>query len=108
MTHISSRLLMLWELAKHLGGSIPDTWNKYLFRRFWGEGALSSESYLVLENYQDVGLSHSLRFVGDLPRPAKPQDLIDAEITYGKLSRTAPPLRGSPILRLRGSALRLS
>jgi hypothetical protein len=99
---------MLWELAKHLGGSIPDTWNKYLFRRFWGEGALSRESYLVLENYQDVGLRHSLRFVRDLPRQANPQDLIDAEITYGKLSPNAAAMLSALFLRHTGKLLRIA
>ncbi len=108
MTQALSRLLMPLELAKHLGKAFPDTWNKFLFRRFWGEGGLSGDAYLVVDNYEDVRLRHSLRFRRDFSQPRGTQDLVDNEITYGKLLPNAAAMLSALFFRHTGKLLRIA
>lgn len=105
VTRALSHLLMPLELAKRLGGAFPDTWNKFLFRRFWGEGGLSGDAYLVMDNYEDVRLRH--RFMRDFSQLTGPRGLVDSEITYGKLSPNAAAMLSALFLRHTGKLLRI-
>lgn len=105
LAHALSRLLMVLELAKRLGGAFPGTWNKFLFRRFWGGGSSSGDAYLVLENYENVRLRRSFRFTRDHSTPTGAQDPVDSEITCGNLSPNAAAMLSALFLRHTGKLL---
>src|SRR5258706_15938199 len=81
ITRAWSRILMLLELPKRLGAAFPDTWNKFLFRRFLGEGGWSGNTYFVLDNYGDVRLRQNLDLIKDFLRATGNQSLVESEIT---------------------------
>src|SRR5258708_18974069 len=70
--HIIPPLLVLRELIRYGGRILPETWNRFIFHRFWGEGILSTNAHFLIDSYADVRLSSLFRRLGPHPAGALP------------------------------------
>jgi hypothetical protein len=106
--HVVPPLLVLWELAKYAGKIFPETWNTFLFRRFWGEGILSTEAYFVMDSYEDVRLRNGFRRAGAPTPGEQPKAFADSEMIHGTFSPQAAAMLTALFLRHTGKVLRIT
>ncbi len=111
LIHAVPPLLVLWELAKYAGKIFPETWNTFLFRRFWGEGViLSTEAYFVMDSYEDVRAFREarLRRAGEHSAGEQPKIFADSEMIHGTFSPQAAAMLTALFLRHTGKVLRIA
>jgi hypothetical protein len=102
---IAPTLSVLWELARQAGGIFPETWNRFLFRRFWGDGISSTETYLVIDNYEDVRLRNRFRWA-DSSKELRTE--CAEAIVQGTFSPQAAAMLSALFLRHTGKVLRIA
>jgi hypothetical protein len=76
-------LLVLWELVRYVGKIFPETWNRFIFHRFWGDGILSTNAHFVMDSYEDIRLRSGFRHVETHTAGAQPEIFADTEIIHG-------------------------
>ncbi len=101
-------LLLLRDLIRYAGRSFPDTWNTFLFCRFWGGGILSGDTYLVIDSYEDVRLRNSFQSAVADPWHEQPRSSARSEIIHGTFSPQAAAMLASLFLRHTGKTLRIA
>jgi hypothetical protein len=106
--HVVPPLVVLRELTKYAGKIFPETWNKFLFRRFWGEGILSTDAYFVMDSYQDVRLRSGFRRAEGSAPGEQSKIFADCEIIHGTFSPQAAAMLTALFLRYAGRAPRIS
>lgn len=90
LSTILDLLLPIGDVIARLWRVLPDAWNKFMFRRFWGPGALSDEAYFVIDTYRDTRpRSVSNRYEKEFPRRRPKQTLRGGDIIYGTFSPEA-------------------
>lgn len=107
-THVVPPLVVLRELAKYAGKIFSETWSKFLFRRFWGEGTLSSDAYFVIDSYEDVRLRSGFRRAEAFAAGEQPKIFADSEIIHGTFSPQAATMLAALFLRHAGRAPRIA
>jgi hypothetical protein len=101
-------LLMLWELVKYAGKIFPETWNKFVFPRFWGEGILTTDAYFVMDSYEDVRLRSGFSCGEAHPLREQPERFTESEIIHGTFSPQAAAMLTALFLRHTGKLLRIT
>src|SRR5690242_5896029 len=99
---------VLWDLARRVAKVIPDTCDRLSFRRFWGEGILSTDAYFVMDSYENVRLRNNFRNAEPAHRPAAPQAFTGAEIIRGSFCPQAAAMLTALFLRHSGKLLRIA
>ena len=60
--HLGAPISVLAEQASEAARVFTDSWNKFLFRRFWGESISSRDVDLVIDSYENVVLRNRFRW----------------------------------------------
>jgi hypothetical protein len=97
--------VVLWDLAKQVAKIIPETWERFNFRRFWGDAILSTDAYFVMDSYENVRLRNNFR---NAEPPEKPDAFIGAEIIRGSFCPQAAAMLTALFLRHSGKVLRIA
>jgi len=61
-SHLGAPVSVLAEQASQAARVFTDSWNKFLFRRFWGESISSRDVDLVIDSYENVVLRNRFRW----------------------------------------------
>jgi len=101
-------LRLAWDLVKSAGRIFPDTWNKFVFRSFWGAGILASPPCFVIDSYEDVRLRTGFGCGGTHPGQAQREKSPDSEIINGTFSPQAAAVLTGLFLRHTGQSLRIA
>jgi hypothetical protein len=104
--HVVPPLVVLRESAKYAGRIFPETWNGFLFRRFWGEGISSSDACFVMDSYEDVRLRSGFRSAGTDTAGGR-KIFTDSEIIHGTFAPQAAAMLTALFLRHAGKMLRI-
>jgi len=100
--------LVLSDLARQVARAVTETLNRFNFRRFWGEGILSTDAYFVMDSYENVRLRNNFRNA-EPPRTAeKPETFIGTEIVRGSFCPQAAAMLTALFLRHSGKVLRIA
>ncbi|PYU25469.1 MAG: hypothetical protein DMG30_05805 [Acidobacteria bacterium] len=99
---------VLWDLAKQVSKLIPETWDRFSFRRFWGEGILSTDAYFVMDSYENVRLRNNFRNAEPSPASEEPEAFIGTEIVRGCFCPQAAAMLTALFLRHSGKVLRIA
>jgi len=108
LMHIVPPLAVLWELAKRVANLLPDTWNRFVFSRFWGQGILSADVLFVMDSYEDVRLRSGFRWAEAQSRQELPDQACGSEIIHGTFSPQAAAMLTALFLRHTGRVLRIA
>lgn len=100
--------LVLSDLARQVAKVIPDTWDRVSFRRFWGEGILSTDAYFVMDSYENVRLRNNFRNAEPSPSSEKPVAFLGTEIIRGSFCPQAAAMLTALFLRNSGTVLRIA
>jgi hypothetical protein len=107
-TQVMPPFLVLSDLAAQVAKVIPGTWDRLSFRRFWGEGILSTDAYFVMDSYENVRLRNNFRNA-EPPRTAEtPEAFIGTEIIRGSFCPQAAAMLTALFLRHSGKVLRIA
>jgi hypothetical protein len=106
--HSAPPVFVLWELVKYIAKVFPETWNRFDFRSFWGEGASSTDAYFVIDSYEDVRLRSGFSRGEALPLGARPESFAGSEIIHGTFSPQAAAMLTALFLRHTGKVLRIT
>lgn len=101
---IASPLLVLSDLARQTANIIPDAWDRFCFRRFWGDGLLSSDAYFVMDSYENVRLRNNFRNA----EPQTPEPFVGAEVVRGAFCPQAAAMLTALFLRYSDKVLRIT
>lgn len=101
-------LLVLSDLARQVANVIPDTWDRFSFRRFWGEGILSADPYFVMDSYENVRLRNNFRNAEPPPTSEEPNAFLGTEIIRGSFCPQAAAMLTALFLRHAGKVLRIT
>lgn len=96
--------LVISDFARQAAGIIPETWDRFSFRRFWGDGILSADAYFVMDSYENVRLRNNFRNA----EPKTPERFIGAEVVHGSFCPQAAALLTAFFLRYSGKVLRIA
>lgn len=99
---------VLWDLARRVANVIPDTWDRVSFRRFWGEGILSTDAYFVMDSYENVRLRSNFRNAEPSNLPERPEAFTGTEIIRGSFCPQAAAMLTALFLRHSGKLLRIA
>ena len=110
--HVVSPLLVLRELVKYVGKIFPETWNRIIFHRFWGEGILTTSAYFVMDSYEDVSLGNGFhpaeaKAYGVSERSKIFNDGENTEIVHGTFFPQAVGMLTALFLRHTGKLVRV-
>jgi hypothetical protein len=107
-THAIPPLLVSWDLLTHVVRIVPETSDRFSFRRFWGEGSLSTDAYFVMDSYENVRLKNSFRNMEMLADREQVERFADSEIVYGAFSPQAAAMLTALFWRHTGKVLRIA
>ena len=97
--------LVLSDLARQAANVVPETCDRFSFRRFWGDGILSADAYFVMDSYENVRLRNNFR---NADPPEKPDAFIGSEIIRGSFCPQAAAMLTALFLRHSGKVLRIA
>jgi hypothetical protein len=100
--------LVMWDLARRAANVIPETWDRVSFRRFWGEGILSTDAYFVMDSYENVRLRNNFRNAESSTSQEKPDAFVGTEIIRGSFCPQAAAMLTALFLRHSGKVLRIA
>jgi hypothetical protein len=100
--------VVLWDLARRAVNVIPETWDRLSFRRFWGEGILSTDAYFVMDSYENVRLRNNFRNAEPSQSSGKPETFIGTEIIRGSFCPQAAAMLTALFLRHSDKVLRIA
>lgn len=100
--------LVLSDLARQVAKVIPDTLDRFSFRRFWGEGILSTDAYFVMDSYENVRLRNNFRNAEPSSTSEKPEAFPGAEIIRGSFCPQAAAMLTALFLQNSGTVLRIA
>jgi hypothetical protein len=100
--------VVLWDLARRAVNVIPETWDRLSFRRFWGEGILSTDAYFVMDSYENVRLRNNFRNAEPSQSSGKPEAFIGTEIIRGSFCPQAAAMLTALFLRHSDKVLRIA
>ena len=106
--HIVPPLLVLRELIRYVGRILPETWNRFIFHRFWGEGILSTSAHFVMDSYEDVRPRSGFRRVEVHPAGVQPETFADTEIIHGVFFPQAAAMLTALFLQHTGKLVRVT
>lgn len=107
-TQVVPPFVVLSDLAGQAAKVIPGTWDRLSFRRFWGEGILSTDAYFVMDSYENVRLRNNFRNAEPLLAPDSPEGFIGTEIIRGSFCPQAAAMLTALFLRHSGKVLRIA
>jgi hypothetical protein len=108
VTHAVLPLTVLWDLLKRAANLLPDTWDRLVFGRFWGQGILSADVLFVMDSYEDVRLRSGFRWAEAQSRQDPPDQLCSSEIIHGTFSPQAAAMLTELFLRHTGRVPRIA
>ncbi len=100
--------LVLRDVASQVANLIPETWDRFCFRRFWGEGMLSTDAYFVMDSYENVRLRNNFRNAETSGTSEKAEAFIGTEIIRGSFCPQAAAMLTALFLRHSGKVLRIA
>jgi hypothetical protein len=100
----ASPFLVISDAARQVANIIPETWDRFCFRRFWGEGILSADAYFVMDSYENVRLRNNFRNA----EPQTPEPFAGAEVVRGAFCPQAAAMLTALFLRYSGKVLRIA
>ncbi len=106
-THVAPPLLVLRELARYVGKIFPETWNRFIFHRFWGEGILSTSVCFVMDSYENVRLGSGFRATEAHTAAEQPKIFADTETIHGTFFPQAVAMLTALFLRHTGKLVRV-
>jgi len=104
-TRLGPPLSVLVEQANQAVRIFPESWNKCLFRRFWGENISSREAYLVIDSYENVVLRNRFRWADS---GSNQQDSFFGGVIQGTFSPQATAMLTALFLRYTGKGVRIA
>jgi hypothetical protein len=107
-TQVMPPFLVLSDLAGQVAKVIPGTWDRLSFRRFWGEGILSTDAYFVMDSYENVRLRNNFRNAEPHLAPDSPAGFLGSEIIRGSFCPQAAAMLTALFLRHSGRVLRIA
>jgi hypothetical protein len=102
---VMTPFLVLSDLARQAAHVIPETRDRFSFRRFWGDGILSADAYFVMDSYENVRLRNNFR---NAESPEKPEAFAGSEIIRGSFCPQAAAMLTALFLRHSGKVLRIA
>ena len=102
--HLGAPVSVLAEQASQAGRVFTDSWNKFLFRRFWGESISSKDVDLVIDSYENVVLRNRFRWSDSDHQQAQG---FTGELIQGTFSPQATAMLTGLFLRHTGKGLRI-
>jgi|SRR5690242_2192410 hypothetical protein len=102
--HLSAPVSVLAEQASQALRVFTDSWNKFLFRRFWGQGISSRDVDLIIDSYENVVLRNRFRWTDSAHGRAED---FSGEVVPGSFSPQATALLTALFLRHTGKGLRI-
>jgi len=102
---VTTPFLVLSDLGRQAANVIPETRDRFSFRRFWGDGILSADAYFVMDSYENVRLRNNFR---NADPPEKPDTFIGSEIIRGSFCPQAAAMLTALFLRHSGKVLRIA
>jgi hypothetical protein len=106
--HVASPVLVFSDLARRVASVIPETWDRLSFRRFWGEGILSTDAYFVMDSYENVRLRNNFRNVETSDVAERPAGFAGSELIRGSFCPQAASMLTALFLRHSGKVLRIA
>ena len=103
-----SPLLVLWDLTKRVSNIVPETVDRFNFRRFWGEGILSTDAYFVMDSYENVRLRNNFRNAEPSGGPEDRGAFLGTELIRGSFCPQAAAMLTALFLRYSGKVLRIA
>jgi hypothetical protein len=97
--------LVLADLARQAANIIPETWDRFSFRHFWGDAILSTDAYFVMDSYENVRLRNNFR---NAEPPEKPEAFLGTELIRGSFCPQAAAMLTALFLRHSGKVLRIA
>jgi hypothetical protein len=97
--------LVLSDLARQVANIIPETWDRFSFRHFWGDAILSTDAYFVMDSYENVRLRNNFR---NAEPPEKPGAFLGTELIRGSFCPQAAAMLTALFLRHSGKVLRIA
>jgi hypothetical protein len=107
-TQVIPPLSVLWDLASQVAMIVSKTWDRFRFRRFWGEGILSSDAYFVMDSYENVRLRNGFQCAETLSNREEPERFAGSEIVDGTFSPQAAAMLTALFLQHSGKVLRIA
>jgi len=52
---------VLSDFARQAANIIPETWDRFSFRHFWGDAILPTDAYFVIASYENESLRNKFR-----------------------------------------------
>lgn len=102
--HLGAPVSVLAEQASQATRVFTDSWNKFLFRRFWGESVASREIDLVIDSYENVVLRNRFRWTDSDHNQVHG---FAGEVIPGTFSPQATAMLTALFLRQTGKGLRI-
>ena len=103
-THLGAPVSVLGEQASQAARVFTDSWNKFLFRRFWWESISSRDVDLVIDSYENVVLRNRFRWTDSDREQAQG---FTGEVIQGTFSPQATAMLTALFLRHTGKGLRI-
>ena len=105
---VTPPFLVFSDLARQVARVVPETWDRFSFRRFWGEGILSTDAYFVMDSYENVRLRNNFRNAETSRTSEKAEAFIGTEIIRGSFCPQAAAMLTALFLRHSGKVLRIA
>lgn len=99
--------LVLRDLAAQFAKIVPETWDRWSFRRFWGEEFVTPDAFFVADSYENVRLRNSFRWTENLASRQGPEGCVGNEIIQGSFCPQAAAILTALFLRHSGKLLRI-
>ena len=103
-SHLGAPVSVLAQQATQAARVFTDSWNKFLFRRFWGESISSRDVDLVIDSYENVVLRNRFRWTDSDHKQAEG---FTGEVVQGTFSPQATATLTALFLRHTGKGLRI-
>ena len=103
IAHLGAPVSVLAEQANQAMRVFTDSWDKFRFRRFWGEGLSSRDVDLVIDSYENVVLRNRFRWTDS----AQQTRGLPGEVIQGTFSPQATAILTALFLRHTGKGLRI-
>ena len=96
---------VLSDFARQAANIIPETWDRFSFRHFWGDAILSTDAYFVMDSYENVRLRNNFR---NSEPTEKSEAFLGTELIRGSFCPQAAALLTALFLRHSGKVLRIA
>lgn len=100
--------LVLWDLSKQVVNIVPETRDRFNFRRFWGEGIRSTDAYFVMDSYENVRLRNNFRNAEPCGTPKQREAFAGVELIHGSFCPQAAAMLTALFQRYSGKVLRIA